>query len=138
MWEIKIYTARKTILSFSRRPEKMVFPKKLEYDYSCIIGKDDISFSQKIWSYTLDGKWRMIFLKKHTEIWCFLQTFWKDGLSKKSRAGTWSFLYYLERWYFFPKTWSFFPGQKVKHGLPQEIQGNMMHRPAKKNRKPDI
>ena len=110
----------------------------LEYDYSCIIEKDDISFSQKIWSYTLDGKWRMIFLKKHTEIWCFLQTFWKDGLSKKSRAGTWSFLYYLERWYFFPKTWSFFPGQKVKHGLPQEIQGNMMHRPAKKNRKPDI
>ena len=42
-------TARKTIFSFSRRPEKMVFPKKiaLEYDISCIIGKDDISFSRK-------------------------------------------------------------------------------------------
>ena len=95
-------------------------------------------FSPKIWSYTLDGKWKMIFLKKYTEIWYFLQAFWKYGLSKRCRAGTWSFLYYLERWYFFPKTWSFFPGQKVKHGLPQEIQGNMMHRPAKKNRKPDI
>ena len=43
------YTARKTIFSFSRRPEKMVFPKKitLEYDLFCIIGKDDISFSRK-------------------------------------------------------------------------------------------
>ena len=42
-------TVRKTIFSFSRRPEKMVFPKKiaLEYDLSCIIGKDDISFSRK-------------------------------------------------------------------------------------------
>ena len=66
-------------------------------------------FFPKIWSYTLDGKWKMIFLKKYTEIWYFLQTFWKDGLSKKGRAGTWSFLYYLERWYFFPKNMIFFP-----------------------------
>ena len=95
-------------------------------------------FFPKIWSYTLDGKWKMIFLKKYTEIWYFLQASWKDGLYRRGRAGTWSFLYYLERWYFFPKTWSFFPGQKVKDGLPQEIHGNMMHRPAKKNRKPDI
>ena len=95
-------------------------------------------FFPKIWSYTLDGKWKMIFLKKYTEIWYFLQTFWKNGLFKKDRAGTWSFLY-LERWYFFPrKTWSFFPGQELKNVLSQEIHGNMMHRPAKKNRKPDI
>ena len=33
---------------------------------------------------------------------------------------------------FFPKTWSFFPGQKVKDGLSREIHGNMMHRLAKK------
>ena len=34
---------------FPRRPEQMVFPKEnaLEYDLSCIIGKDDISFSRK-------------------------------------------------------------------------------------------
>ena len=29
-------------------------------------------------------------------------------------------------------------GQKVKDGPTEEIHGNMMHRPAKKNRKPDI
>ena len=70
-------TARKTIFSFSRCPEKMVFPKGavLVHGPSCII--------------------------------------WRDGI-------------------FCPKTWSFFPGQKAKDGLSQEIHGNMMHRPAKK------
>ena len=66
-------------------------------------------FFPKIWSYTLDGKWKMIFLKKYTEIWYFLQAFWKYGLSKRCRAGTWSFLCYLERWYFFPENMIFFP-----------------------------
>ena len=66
-------------------------------------------FFPKIWCYTLDGKWKMIFLKKHTEIRYFLRALWKDGLSKKGRDGTWSFLYYLERWYFFPKNLIFFP-----------------------------
>ena len=51
------------------------------------------------------------------EIWYFLWTFWKDGLSKKDPADTWSFLYHLERWYFFPRKHSF--------PLPQEIHGNM-------------
>ena len=52
------YTALKTIFSFSRRPEKMVFPKKiaLEYDISCVIEKDDFSFSRK---YDLTPKRKM-------------------------------------------------------------------------------
>ena len=64
-------------------------------------------------------------LKKYMEIWYFLQTFWKDGLSIKGRAGTWSFLYYLERWYFFHENMIFFhwaeserrplPGNTWKH-----------------------
>ena len=83
-------------------------------------------FFPKIWSYTLDGKWKMIFLKKYTEIWYFLQTFWKDGLFKKGHAGTWSFLYYLERWYFFPKTWYFFLGQEERDDLSQEIHEYMI------------
>ena len=61
-------TARKnycTIFSFFKRPEKMAFPKKivLEFDRSCIIGKDYISFSRK-YDFTQDGKQKMIFLKK--------------------------------------------------------------------------
>ena len=47
-------------------------------------------------------------LKKIHGNMIFFQTFWKDGLFKK-RAETWSFLYYLERWYFFPENMIFFP-----------------------------
>ena len=67
-------------------------------------------FLPKISSYSLDGKSKMIFLKKkYMEIWYFLQKFRKVGLSKKNRTGIWSFLlYYLEKWYlFFPKIWSY-------------------------------
>ena len=32
----------------------------------------------------------------------FLQMPRKDGLTKKNRTGIWPFLYYLERWFFFP------------------------------------
>ena len=64
--------------------------------------------------------------KKYTEIWHFLQTFLKDGLFKKGHAGTWSFLYYLEKLYFFSKTWYFFLGQEVRDELSQEIHGNMI------------
>ena len=57
-------TARKTIFSFSKRFENMVFPKKIALEYiSCIIRKDDISFSRK-YDLILDTKWKMIFLKK--------------------------------------------------------------------------
>ena len=38
----------------------------------------------------------------------FFRTSWKDGLSKKNPARTWSLLYYRKRWYFFfPKTWTY-------------------------------
>ena len=91
-------------------------------------------FFPKIWSYTLDGKWKMIFLKKYTEIWYFLQAFWKYGLSKRCRGSTWFFFVLSGKMvFFFPKTWFFYPGQKAKDGPSQEIHGNMMHRPAKKN-----
>ena len=44
-------------------------------------------FFPKIWSYPLDGKWKMIFLKIYTKIWYFPQTFWKDGLFKRVVQG---------------------------------------------------
>ena len=45
----QMHTARKTIFSFSKCSEKMVFQKKiaLEYDLSRIVKKDDISFPRK-------------------------------------------------------------------------------------------
>ena len=102
-------TAWKTIFSFSGRLEKMVLLKKLLWNMIFLVLSGKVIFLfLKIWSYTLDGKWTMIFLKKYMEVWFFLQTFWKDGLSKKGSVDLWSFLYYLERWYFFPGNMIFF------------------------------
>ena len=75
-------------------------------------------FFPKIWSYLQTENERWSFSKKYTEIWYFPQMFWKDGLFKKDRPGAWSFLHYLERWYFFPKTWYFFPGRKTREEWP--------------------
>ena len=46
---LKTYAAQKTIFSFSKCSEKMIFPKKIavEYDFCYIIRKDDISFHLK-------------------------------------------------------------------------------------------
>ena len=55
----------------------------LEYDLSCIIRKDDISFSWNMILFLRHPKGRWSFSKKYLEIWYFLQMFWKDGLSKK-------------------------------------------------------
>ena len=44
----------------------------LEYNLFCIIRKGGISFSRKYDIFSMDEKWKMIFLKKYMEIWCFL------------------------------------------------------------------
>ena len=107
------HTARKIIFSFSGRPEKMVFPKKLHRNmiFLVLLGKMIFIFPENMIlhvRYDLTRKWKVIFLKKHTKIWYFIQAFWKDGLSKRGRVDTWSFLYYLKRWYFFPENMIFF------------------------------
>ena len=84
-------------------------------------------FFQKIWSDTLEGKWKMIFLKKkYTEIWHFLQTFLKDGLFRKGCAGHDLSCIISKDGIFFPKTWYFFLGQEVRDDLSQEIHRNMI------------
>ena len=73
----------------------------LEYDFSCIIRKDDIFLPPKISSCSLDEKWRMIFLEKiHGN---------KNTVFPKKLHWIWSLLfYYLGRWYFFfQKIWSY-------------------------------
>ena len=56
----------------------------LEYDISCIMRKDDISYSRKYDLTTCTENERWSFSKKHMEIWYFLQVFWKDNLFKKT------------------------------------------------------
>ena len=79
----------------------------LKYDLSCcIIWKDDISFSRNI----------ILFFRRKIKDDLSQKNAWKYNIffkcrkkmvCKKDRAETWSFLYYLERWYFLAtsKTW---------------------------------
>ena len=134
------YHCTKNHIFFFRTSGKDGLSKKIvvEYDLSCIIRKDDISFSRKydLTRWTENERWsflkntrkydiffrpseNMVFPKGAAPAHDLSCIIWKDGI-------------------FFPKTWPFYPGQKAKDGLSQEIHGNMMHRPAKKkSRKPD-
>ena len=58
-----------------------------KYDLSCIIREYGIFFP-KIWSYSLDGKWKMIFLKKYLEIWYFLYIWYRR------------YFFFLQIWYY--------------------------------------
>ena len=84
-------------------------------------------FSSKIWSYSLGGKWKIIFLKKNT---CKYDIFFK--CSKKmvfSKKLYWNmiFLVLSGKMVFFPKkTWYFFFGREIEDDLFQEILGNMI------------
>ena len=89
-----------------------------------LLGKMIFLFLENMILHLENERWS--FSKKYTEILYFLQTFWKDGLFKKDHAGIWSLLYYLKRWYFFPKTWYFFLGQGAGGDFSQEIQGDMI------------
>ena len=68
-------------------------------------------FFPKIWSYSLDGKWKMIFLKKKKNTWkydIFFKCSEKFVFPKKNCSWIWSFSYYLERWFFFLENMIFF------------------------------
>ena len=76
----------KNHLFFSQRFWKGGLSKKipLEYELSCIIRKDNISFSEKNMILFFRRKMKDFSQKKYMEIWYFLQMSWKDALSKKS------------------------------------------------------
>ena len=104
-------TAWKTKFSFSRRPKKMVFLKKiaLEYDLSCIVGKDHVSFPNKMILHLRRKMKGDLSQKKYTKIWHFIQIFWKDGLFKKGRRWDMIFLVLSGKMVFFPWKHDIFP-----------------------------
>ena len=121
-------TARKTIFSFSRRPEKMVFPKKSRWNMIFLVlsgkimflfpenmilhlsrkMKDDLS-QKNARKYDIFFKLseKMVFSKRVApghDLSCII---WKDGI-------------------FFPENIIFFFGQEVSDDLSQEIHGHMI------------
>ena len=99
----------------------------LEYDFSCIIRKDDISFSRK-YGLLLTQKERWSFSKKYLEILYFIQMFWKDGLPKKFAPEKDLFCnIWKDCVSFFQKIWYFFFRRKMKEDdLYQKTRGNMI------------
>ena len=64
--------------SFCKYSEKMGFPKKLYWNMVFLVLSEKNIFFPKIWSYSLDGKWKTIFLKKIHEkydIFCILSKY---------------------------------------------------------------
>ena len=134
------YAARETIFSFSERPQKMVFPKKLRWNIILLIlsAKMIFPFPENMILH-LRQKIKVIFLKKYMKIWYFLQTLWKDGLFKKGSAGTWSFSIIWEDGIFSQKHDLFSLGRKWKTAFPKKYMetwciaqrrktGNLVHR----------
>ena len=92
----------KNHLFFSQRFWKDALSKKipLEYELSCIMRKDNISFfEKKIWFYSLDGKWK-IFLNKNTWKYDISCKCFEKMLFPKNCTGIWSFLYYQKKMIF--------------------------------------
>ena len=85
-----------------------------------------IFFSPKIWSCSLDEKWKVIFLKKiHGNIIFSSNAPKRWSFQKKSR---WDMIFFVlsgKMVHFFQKIWYFLFGRKIKDDLSQEIHGNI-------------
>ena len=113
---------------FSKCSEKMVSKIALEYDLSCIISKDDISFFSKIWPHSLDGKRKMIFLKKIRGNMMLFSNILKILSFQKNCNGVWSFSNIWIDGIFSPENMIyFFFRQKMKDDLNQKIHENMIN-----------
>ena len=60
-------------------------------------------FLWKRWSYALDGKWKIIFLKKNTRKYDIFVKFPEEKVFSKRAIAGHGLSYYLKRWYFFPQ-----------------------------------
>ena len=109
------FTARKTIFSFSRRPEKMVYPKKLCWNMIFLVlsTKTMFLFPENM-ILPQEGKWKMIFLKKITREYIFFECSEKMVFSKRIVLGYDLSCTIWKRGIVFLKTWYFFPGWKMR------------------------
>ena len=129
----KKYTARKTIFYFSRRPEKMVFPKKLRWNLIFLVLSGNIIFLfPENMILPPDGKWKMIFLKKSkqkkpSKYDIYFKFTEKMDFSKRIAPG-YDFSCTIWKGGIFPRKHGIFSlGRKQQRdNLSQEIHGNMI------------
>ena len=97
---------------FPNTLKRLPFQKKCIWIWSFLYHQERwYFFSLKIWSYSLERKWKIIFFKKFMEIWYFR----KRWSFQKTCSEMWSFLYDQERCHLFlSKIWYFFYCRKWK------------------------
>ena len=96
------FTALKKEFYFANVLKRWSFQIKLRWNmiFLALSGKVIFLFPENmIWS-SLDGKWKMIFLKKIHGNMIFSASVLKRSSFQKTRTGIWSFLNYQERLYF--------------------------------------
>ena len=118
-------TARKTIFSFSGRPDKMVFPKKLRWNmiFLVLLGKMIFLFSENM---ILHLRWKMKadLSLKNTRKYIFFKLSEKIVFPKGPRQHM-IFLALSWKMAFFSRNQYFFPGHKARNDPSQEIHVNM-------------
>ena len=98
---------------FSGRPEQMVFPKIApEYDLSCIIGKDEISFSQNMILHVRRKMKDDFSLKIHRNV--IFSGLLKRWSFQKGPRRHMTFLVLSGKMVFFPKNMIFFPWAEIE------------------------
>ena len=83
-------------------------------------------FLQKIWSYPLDGKWKMTFLKKIQGNMIFSSNVLKRWSFEKGPRQDMIFLALSGKMVFFPENMIFFPWAGSERDPSQEIHGTMV------------
>ena len=122
------HIARKTVFSFSKCFEKMVFPKKLHWDmiYLVFSGKMIFVFPENMILFFRHKRKDDLSQKNTWKYDIFFKCSEKMVFPKKF-AWTWSFLWYLERvYFFFPENLIYiFFRRKMKEDDPyQKTRGN--------------
>ena len=132
------YTKLYVLVAILHEKSYFLFPNVLKrwYFQKNCTGRWPLLYYQERWyflfpkisSYSIDGKWKMIFLKKYMEIWYSFKCFEKMVFPKKNSTGIWSFLlYYVERWHFFPlKIWSYCLDGKWKMTFLEKVHENVI------------
>ena len=103
-------TTRKSIISCSRHPEKMVFPKKSRWNiiFLVLLGKIMLIFLKNM-ILTLAGKWKMIFFKKIQGNMIFSSGLLKRRSFQKGPHLDMIFFVLSGKMVFFPENTIFFP-----------------------------
>ena len=120
-------TAQKTIFSFSRCPEKVVFPKTLYWNMiSLVLSGEMIFLFPKNMILQLGREMKDDLSQKNTQKYnIFFKLSEKMVFSKRATLRDMIFFVLSRKIVFFPKICYFFLGQEVRDYLSQEIHKNI-------------